>query len=361
MAKLDLLSFNIVDAFEGEKFDRALSWLPKAEHPAVMRFKFDRDKHLALANLLLRRHYFSQELQVPWFDLEFDRLPAGKPILKHFELSNYDYNTSHEGHWVIFGCTKDMKIGVDAVAIDRPKNQSIDAYLKNFQPQLTHNEMQLVMDSNDENVRLEAFYQLWGCKESYTKALGFGLSLDLLKMEFFNEKNTIKMKFDGKQLDNWAFYLGRLDSITLAVICCGFIETSTQLDSKMMEFSQLTQLLDQGSLSTSTSPANQITNQQINSNQDHTPFSRAYYNKSKPFKRTGLLWTAEMPISNVELDQKRSVFWNTAPSYGGREEIWQALHVAFSENDIIMARSILEAANIILPTGNPCEGCFDGM
>lgn len=51
------------------------------------------------------------------------------------------------------------------------------------------------------------------------------------------------MKFDGKQLDNWAFYLGRLDSITLAVICCGFIETSTQLDSKMMEFSQLTQLL----------------------------------------------------------------------------------------------------------------------
>lgn len=45
----------------------------------------------------------------------------------------------------------------------------------------------------------------------------------------------------------------------------------------------------------------------------------------------------------------------------GREEIWQALHVAFSESDIIMARSILEAANIILPTGNPCEGCFDGM
>jgi 4'-phosphopantetheinyl transferase len=51
--------------------------------------------------------------------------------------------------------------------------------------------MQLVMDSDDENVRLETFYQLWGCKESYTKALGFGLSLDLLKMEFFNEKNTV--------------------------------------------------------------------------------------------------------------------------------------------------------------------------
>lgn len=46
-----------------------------------MRFKFDRDRHLALASLLLRRHYFSQELQVPWSTLEFGRLPGGKPYL----------------------------------------------------------------------------------------------------------------------------------------------------------------------------------------------------------------------------------------------------------------------------------------
>jgi hypothetical protein len=41
-------------------------------------------------------------------------------------------------------------------------------------------------------------------------------------------------------------------------------------------------------------------------------------------------------------------------------EIWQALQAAFSEEGIMMARSILEAVNVILPTGNPCEGCFDG-
>ncbi|OAD00108.1 hypothetical protein MUCCIDRAFT_83525 [Mucor lusitanicus CBS 277.49] len=244
MAKLDLLSFDIKGAFEGDKFDKALSWLPKAEHPSVMRFKFERDRHLALASLLLRRHYFSQELQTPWFDLEFDRLPAGKPVLKHFDSLNYDYNTSHEGDWVIFGCTKDMKIGVDAVAIDRPKKQSIDAYLKSFQPQLTHNEMHLVMDSDSEDIRLETFYQLWGCKESYTKALGLGLSLDLLKLDFSNAQNMIKMKFEGKQLDNWVFYLNRLDETTLAVVCCGYLETSMALDPKMIEFGQSTQLLE---------------------------------------------------------------------------------------------------------------------
>jgi phosphopantetheinyl transferase len=50
-----------------------------------------------------------------------------------------DYNTSHEGNWVIFGCIKDplMKIGVDAVIIDRPRNESIDAFVRSFQPQVS--------------------------------------------------------------------------------------------------------------------------------------------------------------------------------------------------------------------------------
>lgn len=52
------------------------------------------------------------------------------------------------------------------------------------------------------------------------------------------------------------------------------------------------------------------------SNRDHSTFPRAYYNKSKPFKRAGLLWTADMPITHAELDHKRSAFWETAPSYG---------------------------------------------
>lgn len=51
------------------------------------------------------------------------------------------------------------------------------------------------------------------------------------------------MKFQGEQLDNWVFYLDRLDDTTLAVVCCGYIETSTALDSKMIAFSQSTQLL----------------------------------------------------------------------------------------------------------------------
>jgi phosphopantetheinyl transferase len=59
----------------------AMSWLPVDERPLVTRFKFKRDQHLALSSLLLRRHYFSNLLDIGWYELQFDRLSGGKPIL----------------------------------------------------------------------------------------------------------------------------------------------------------------------------------------------------------------------------------------------------------------------------------------
>ncbi|KAI8091381.1 uncharacterized protein B0P05DRAFT_527231 [Gilbertella persicaria] len=75
----------------------------------------------------------------------------------------------------------------------------------------------------------------------------------------------------------------------------------------------------------------------------------------------GLIWTSDKPLTQTELEQKRLVYWETAPTFGGRMEIWQALQAAFSENDVRLARSILEAAHVILPNGNPCDGCFDEL
>ncbi|KAG2235133.1 hypothetical protein INT48_006514 [Thamnidium elegans] len=111
----------------------------------------------------------------------------------------------------------------------------------------------------------------------------------------------------------------------------------------------------------SSSPVDQdfLTTSQDNYDTVTIPLPVSYYNKSRPFKRSGLMWTSDTPMSVTDLEQKRLTYWESAPIYGGRIEIWQALQVAFSETDVIMARSILEAANVLLPTGNPCEGCFD--
>ncbi|OBZ81928.1 L-aminoadipate-semialdehyde dehydrogenase-phosphopantetheinyl transferase, partial [Choanephora cucurbitarum] len=191
-------------AFEGDKFNKALSWLPDNEHTSVTRFKFERDRQLALASRLLRRHYFCQLLNKPWHDLEFEQVSGGKPFLKINNEVKYDYNTSHEGNWVIFGCVRDdMLIGVDVVSIDRPF--SIDSFIKSFEPQAR------------ESI-------IWGLKESYIKALGVGLMLDLQNLDFYNQENKIHMRLNGKQADGWVFHLSYLDHSTLAVVCYGYRE-----------------------------------------------------------------------------------------------------------------------------------------
>ncbi|KAG0163487.1 Ubiquitin domain-containing protein 1 [Apophysomyces sp. BC1034] len=81
----------------------------------------------------------------------------------------------------------------------------------------------------------------------------------------------------------------------------------------------------------------------------------------KPFKRAGLAWTADQPITQGELLIQRDTFWDTSPSYGGREEIWQALKAAVECQELQLAQSILDAANVILPTGNLADGCFDEL
>lgn len=48
------------------------------------------------------------------------------------------------------------------------------------------------MNSQNEDIKLRTFYELWGCKESYVKALGVGLSLELNKLDFRNENDQVQ-------------------------------------------------------------------------------------------------------------------------------------------------------------------------
>ncbi|CAO3600632.1 unnamed protein product [Absidia cylindrospora] len=81
----------------------------------------------------------------------------------------------------------------------------------------------------------------------------------------------------------------------------------------------------------------------------------------KPFKRSNIQWTSDVPITHARLVEQRNTFWETAPFYEGRPEIWQALQAATTSDDIILAQSILDAANITLPTGNPADGIYDEL
>lgn len=60
---------------------------------------------------------------------------------------------------------------------------------------------------------------------------------------------------------------------------------------------------------------------------------------------------------------KRDEFWDTAPAFDGRKEIWDALRAgatAAEAQDYQLAQAILDGANISVPNGFLTE-CYDEL
>ncbi|TPP56763.1 Ubiquitin domain-containing protein 2, partial [Fasciola gigantica] len=85
--------------------------------------------------------------------------------------------------------------------------------------------------------------------------------------------------------------------------------------------------------------------------------------KNKPLRPVSVRWCSQFPLTSSQLQRKRDEFWETAPAFDGRVEIWNALKVAvefLERNDIEMAQAIVDGADIILPTGTLCD-CYDHL
>lgn len=70
-----------------------------------------------------------------------------------------------------------------------------------------------------------------------------------------------------------------------------------------------------------------------------------------------------MPLTEGQLRSKRDEFWDTAPAFDGRKEIWDALRaaaVAAEAMDYELAQAILDGASVSVPNGYLTE-CYDEL
>ncbi|PRD23177.1 UNVERIFIED_CONTAM: Ubtd2 [Trichonephila clavipes] len=75
--------------------------------------------------------------------------------------------------------------------------------------------------------------------------------------------------------------------------------------------------------------------------------------KNQPLKHEKPKWKSDVPLTGGQLHSKRDEFWDTAPAFEGRKEIWDALKAAAyaaETNDYALAQAIIDGANISLPT-----------
>lgn len=85
--------------------------------------------------------------------------------------------------------------------------------------------------------------------------------------------------------------------------------------------------------------------------------------RNEPLKKDKLKWKSDYPMTEGQLRSKRDEFWDTAPAFEGRKEIWDALKaaaVALECNDHELAQAIVDGASITLPHGSLTE-CYDEL
>lgn len=80
--------------------------------------------------------------------------------------------------------------------------------------------------------------------------------------------------------------------------------------------------------------------------------------RNEPLKKDRPKWKSDYPMTEGQLRSKRDEFWDTAPAFEGRKEIWDALKaaaVALECNDHELAQAIVDGASITLPHGEDAK------
>lgn len=104
----------------------------------------------------------------------------------------------------------------------------------------------------------------------------------------------------------------------------------------------------------------------LSNNSSNSRHSRNTTERTKPknpssdidLRRDLPKWSSETAITRGALISKRDEFWETAPSYEGRKEIWDALKTAadaIENGDFALAKIIIETAAIKVPHGTLAE------
>ncbi len=184
------------------------SILSKKEISKANHFKKKADKRTYIIGKYLTKKIISEYLKVEPENITVEADKNGRPHLHKPKISRFDFNLSHSGDWIVFAFVGAGQIGIDIEKI-RPIN------LRIAREYFTPSEQSYAF--NDKT--LDNFYKLWTLKESYTKAIGKGLSFPLKKCEFIFKSNRVLLKVKNKNTTKWSFKTFKIDRIYQIAVC----------------------------------------------------------------------------------------------------------------------------------------------
>ncbi|CAG8524789.1 16204_t:CDS:2 [Funneliformis caledonium] len=235
-----------------EQYQQVLSFVQPEEKSRINRFHSIEDAKLALIGRCLMRLLFCKIYKSKWTSIQFSRTKENKPILVKPDFDHViNFNISHHGDWVVLVAGESSLIGVDLMKVELPFNQTIDEFFEILKEQFSDYEWNVITNPNHTRFQqLHQFYQYWCLKESYVKAVGLGLNLDLKSIEFHlsNEtpnlsgntqltKSKTQLFIENKLQPEWKFEETYLDELHCVSIAYNVMEEGK--DIKLQNFEKI--------------------------------------------------------------------------------------------------------------------------
>ena len=177
----------------------------------ICRFRRWEDRWRALTGDLLVRRVLRHVYSVPAERLLYERNAYGKPSL--VGERSVEFNVSHAGNWVV-AAFDEQPIGIDVEQIVEIEQDIGKRYFSRQE--------YADLCCKPQADRLDYFFDLWTCKESYIKAVGAGLSMPL---DAFSVRKTsatrITLKTDARDGAHWSLRQYELEKGYKLSVCAG--------------------------------------------------------------------------------------------------------------------------------------------
>ncbi|KAG7191159.1 hypothetical protein KM043_007180 [Ampulex compressa] len=202
-----------------KEFSYAISCIQLEEKQRLGRFVYKKDVRASLAGRLMMRKFINDYTHIPYDEIVFLRDENNKPILKN-EFSNISFNISHQGNYtVLAGETRDIKLGVDVMKLEYTGGRQLSEFFRLMNRTFTTSEWEEITGPVLQQEQIQMFCRHWALKESYVKAIGIGIVIDLKTISFktnskiTNDKVTIDTTLImNNEKQNWLFEESLLDS-----------------------------------------------------------------------------------------------------------------------------------------------------
>lgn len=175
-------------------------------------------------------------------EISFARTGRGRPF--PMNVAGVEMNVSHAGDLTVLAAdlvrqedaaadlvrqegaaTKSPMLGIDVMPVTDRRVERTEEFFRLMRRQFTDSEWEKIRSEPSEELQLRSFFRHWCLKESYVKAVGTGLNLDLRTIQFniqtdltpHTSVNNTKVSLSGVEDPTWRFWESDLSNHLVSV------------------------------------------------------------------------------------------------------------------------------------------------